>query len=70
MKKNYSIKKKKKKEVWESENLFYLKSDYSRISKFIYHYEIYKKILELQACSKFDVLKEHRFQSLYLLEKY
>jgi len=34
-------------EVWEAENLFYLKSDFSRISKFIYHYEIYKLILEL-----------------------
>ncbi len=37
----YSIKKKTNQEVWESENLFYLKSDFSRISKFIYHYEIY-----------------------------
>ncbi len=34
-------------EVWEAENLFYLKSDFSRIAKFIYHYEIYKLILEL-----------------------
>lgn len=31
-------------DVWNSENIYHLKSDVSRISKLIYHYEIYKKI--------------------------
>ena len=44
---NYSLKKKTKKQIWDAENIFYLKSETSRISKFIYHYEIYKKILDL-----------------------
>ncbi len=36
-----------KKKIWESENIFYLKSDVTRISKLLYQYEIYKKILKL-----------------------
>ena len=30
-----------------SENIYHLKTDTSRISKLIYHYEIYKKIISL-----------------------
>ena len=44
---NNSLKKKTKKQIWDAENIFYLKSETSIISKFIYHYEIYKKILDL-----------------------
>jgi len=36
-----------KKKIWDSENIFYLKSDVTRISKLLYQYEIYKKILKL-----------------------
>ena len=32
---------------WDAENVFYLKSDHKRISKFITHYEIFKKILDV-----------------------
>ena len=44
---NYSLKKISRKDVWESENIFFLKSDYTRFSKIIYQYEIYKKIIDL-----------------------
>ena len=37
----------KKNQIWNSENIFYLKTDVSRISKLVYHYEIYKKIINL-----------------------
>ena len=32
-------------EIWNAENIYHLKTDLTRISKLIYHYEIYKKIL-------------------------
>ena len=35
------------KKIWEAENIYYLKSDISRVSKLLYQYEIYKKILSL-----------------------
>ena len=35
------------KKIWDPENIFYLKTDITRISKLIYQYEIYKKILDL-----------------------
>ena len=34
-------------EIWDSENIFYTKSNVSRLSGLIYHYEIYKKILNI-----------------------
>jgi hypothetical protein len=33
--------------VWECENIFFLKSHPSRINKFLAHYELYKKIINL-----------------------
>jgi hypothetical protein len=35
------------KKLWDAENTFYLQSKPSRIGKFLYHYEIYKKILDI-----------------------
>ena len=34
-------------DVWECENIFFLKSHPSRINKFLAHYELYKKIINL-----------------------
>ena len=34
-------------DVWECENIFFLKSHPSRINKFLAHFELYKKIIEL-----------------------
>ncbi len=66
----YSIKKKTNKEVWEAENIFYLKSDFSRISKFIYHYEIYKKIIELPGhVLEFGVFKGASFSKFLSFRK-
>ncbi len=31
-------------DVWDAENVFYLKSDPSRLKKVLAHYELYKKI--------------------------
>ena len=39
-----SFKKIKSSSIWDAENIYHLKTDISRISKLIYHYEIYKKI--------------------------
>jgi hypothetical protein len=67
---NYSIKKKTNKEIWEAENTFYLKSDFSRISKFIYHYEIYKKILDLPGhVLEFGVFKGASFSKFLSFRK-
>ena len=35
------------KKIWDAENIFYLNANTSRISKFVYHYEIYKKIIDI-----------------------
>jgi len=40
----------KKYDVWECENIFYLKSHPSRINKFLSRYELYKKIKNLPGC--------------------
>ena len=45
--KNRSISLEHEKKVWEAENLFYLNAKTSRLGKFIYHYEIYKKIIDI-----------------------
>ena len=67
---NYSIKKKTNQEIWEAENTFYLKSDFSRISKFIYHYEIYKKILALPGhILEFGVFKGASFSKFLSFRK-
>ncbi len=42
--KKYSIKSISHNDIWQSENIYHLKTDISRISKLIYHYEIFKKI--------------------------
>ena len=34
-------------DIWNAENIYHLKTDITRISKLIYHYEIYKKIISL-----------------------
>ena len=34
-------------EIWNAENIYHLKTDLNRISKLIYHYEIYKKIIDI-----------------------
>ena len=39
--------KKNNKSVWEAENIFYQKTDISRIGKLIYQYEIFKLIKNL-----------------------
>lgn len=67
---NYSLKNKTKQEIWEAENIFYLKSDFSRISKFIYHFEIYKKIIELPGhVLEFGVFKGASFSKFLSFRK-
>ncbi len=34
-------------QIWDAENIYHLKTDISRISKLIYQYEIYKKIINV-----------------------
>jgi len=49
-KKNYNLsflKNLNQQDIWNCENIYHLKTDISRMSNFIYHYEIYKKIVEL-----------------------
>ena len=41
---NFTLKNITEDKVWESENIFHLKSDVGRYGKFLAHYEIYKKI--------------------------
>ncbi len=54
-----------KSEIRDSENIYHLKTDITRISKLIYHYEIYKKILELPGdfieCGVFKGISLTRF---------
>jgi hypothetical protein len=45
--KAYSLKNLNEKDAWESENIWYLKSNISRIGKLLSQYEIYKKIIDL-----------------------
>ena len=47
MKSNSEFRNVSKNDIWNSENIYHLKTDTSRISKLIYHYEIYKKIISL-----------------------
>ena len=52
-------------DIWNSENIYHLKTDTSRISKLIYHYEIYKKIISLPGdvveCGVFKGISLTRF---------
>ena len=67
---NYTLKNISKKKVWESENIFYLKSNVSRLSKFIYHYEIYKKIIDLPGdILEFGVFKGASFSKFLAFRK-
>ena len=47
MKSKNTFKNLKNHQIWDSENIFYTKSDISRLSGLIYHYEVYKKILNI-----------------------
>jgi len=42
-----SFSKFKDKHIWDAENIFYLKSQTERISKLLYQYELYKKIIDV-----------------------
>ena len=73
IKKNYSLKNITEKKIWESENIFHLKTDVSRYGKFLTHYEIYKKILtvpgDIIECGVFKGVSLLQFASFrYLLE--
>jgi len=46
MKSKNKFKNIKENEIWNAENIYHLKTNISRIGKLIYHYEIYKKIIE------------------------
>ncbi len=52
-------------DIWNSENIYHLKTDITRISKLIYHYEIYKKIISLPGdvveCGVFKGISITRF---------
>ena len=51
-----------KKKIWQAENLFYLKSDTSRLSKLIYQYELFKLIKDVPgAFLVFGVFKGSSF---------
>lgn len=71
--KNYSLRNITRKKIWESENIFHLKSNISRYGKFLAHYEIYKKILPVPGdvieCGVFKGVSLMQFASFrYLLE--
>ena len=64
-----------KDDVWNSENIFYLKTDIYRISNLINHYEIYKKIISLPGdvveCGVFKGISLTRFLTFReILENY
>ena len=65
MKSKYSFNDIKPNEIWDSENIYHLKTDISRIGKLIYHYEIYKKILnvpgDIVECGVFKGISLIRF---------
>ena len=65
MKRKKSLNDIKPNEIWDSENIFHLKTDISRIGKLIYHYEFYKKILnvpgDIVECGVFKGISLIRF---------
>ena len=52
-------------DIWNSENIYHLKTDTTRISNLINHYEIYKKIISLPGdvieCGVFKGISLARF---------
>jgi len=50
-------------ETWNAENIYHLKTDLTRISKLIYHYEIYKKIIDIPG----DVIECGVFKGISLV---
>ena len=67
---------KKKIDLWEAENIFYQKSHPIRISKFICHYEIFKKVMKVKGdIFEFGVFKGAslsrfcKFNELYKTKK-
>ena len=68
--KNRSISFEYEKKVWDAENLFYLNSKTSRLAKFIYHYEIYKKIVDIPGdILEFGVFKGASFSRFLSFRK-
>ncbi len=62
--KNYSLKKiVKLSKIYESENIFYLKSNVNRFKKALFHYEIYKKISNISG----DILELGVFRGCSLV---
>ena len=64
-----------KDDVWNSENIYHLKTDITRISNLINHYEIYKKIISLPGdiveCGVFKGISLTRFLTFReILENY
>ena len=58
------------KKIWDAENIFYLNANTSRISKFVYHYEIYKKIIDIPGdILEFGVFKGASFSKLLAFRK-
>ena len=55
----------KKQDIWDAENIYHLKTGNERISKLLYHYDIYKKILNLDGevieCGVFKGISLARF---------
>ena len=64
-----------KDDIWNSENIYHLKTDISRISNLINHYEIYKKIISIPGdvieCGVFKGISLTRFLTFReILENY
>lgn len=58
------------KKIWDAENTFYINSKTSRIAKFIYHYEIYKKIVNIPGdVLEFGVFKGASFSRFLSFRK-
>ena len=58
------------KKIWNAENVFFVNAKTSRISKFIYHYEIYKKIIDIPGdVLEFGVFKGASFSKLLAFRK-
>ncbi len=67
---NRSISFEFEKKVWDAENTFYLNAKSSRIAKFIYHYEMYKKILNIPGdILEFGVFKGASFSRFLSFRK-
>ena len=63
-----------KEDIWNSENIYYLKTDINRISNLITHYEIYKKIISLPGdvveCGVFKGISLTRFLTFREIKVY